>query len=172
MVSYDIIYHEFLKYFRDGRELMRHHVIIAANFAYGWMPTILKTISTDLDIAAFDLQRARDGELLTLDAVGNLANVINGSIVGASKVLHYAALSTYAIWDSRVARYLGTTVQSREAGVAQFLVYNDTCRKMASMPECKAIRRDVGRIIQSNVTSMRALELVMYCGALENRTYA
>ena len=171
-MSYDVSYPEFLRYFREAGELTRHHVIIAANFAYGWMPTILKSISTDLDRATQDLERARNGELLLPADIGNLANVINGSTVGASKVLHFAAPSNYAIWDSRVATYLGATVQRRDAGVAQYVAYSESCRTIASTHESQAIRSEVGKIIQSDVTAVRALELVMYCAALEDRTYA
>jgi len=171
-VSYDISYPEFLRYFRDAGELTRHHVIIAANFAYGWMPTVLKSISTDLDAATQSLQRARDGQLLRQAEIENLANVINGSSVGASKVLHFAAPSNYAIWDSRVATYLGAMVQRGSAGASQYIAYNESCRAIASRREAENIRSAVGEIIKCDISAIRALELVMYCGALEKRTYA
>jgi hypothetical protein len=170
-VSFDVSYPEFLRYFRDADVLTRHHVIIAANFAYGWMPTILKSLANDLEFVIQALQHARDGELLTAQQIDTVSKAINGSIVGASKVLHFAAPPNYAIWDSRVATYLGTTTQRSVAGLAQYMAYNEPCRTMASMPRAEVITQEVRRVVDENATTMRALELVMYCAALENRTY-
>jgi hypothetical protein len=60
-VSFDVSYPEFLRYFRDAGALTRHHVIIAANFAYGWMPTILKSWRRILK-TSFKLYNARETE--------------------------------------------------------------------------------------------------------------
>ena len=171
-VSYDISYPEFLRYFRESGALTRHNVVIAANFAYGWMPTILKSLANELDDVIDALERARRGELLQPDDIKTLSRAINGSTVGASKVLHFAAPSNYAIWDSRVATYLGTTPERGDTGVAQYCSYNDTCRTVARMPESNAIAERVRSVVKQEATTMRALELVMYCAALENRTYA
>ena len=170
-VSYDVSYPEFLRYFQDARPLTRHHVIIAANFAYGWMPTILKSLAENLEEAVAVLVRARDGELLQRHDIATLSDAINGSTVGASKVLHFAAPSNYAIWDSRVATYLGTSPERGDSGVVQYLAYNDTCQTVASMAEAEALRNNVQRIVKQEATTIRALELVMYSGALEKRTY-
>lgn len=170
-VSYDVSYPEFLRYFREARPLTRHHVIIAANFAYGWMPTILKSLAENLEEVTTVLIRARDGELLQRDDIATLSSAINGSTVGASKVLHFAAPSNYAIWDSRVATYLGTSPERGHAGAVQYMAYNDTCRTIASMPEAEALRSSVHVIVKQDATTMRALELIMYCAALERRTY-
>ena len=171
-VSYDISYPEFLRYFREARVLTRHHVIIAANFAYGWMPTILKSLAADLDKVTEHLQRARDGELLLPGDIEDLAKAINGSTVGASKVLHFAAPSSYPIWDSRVAAYLGTTALRGSAGLAQYLAYCESSRTIASMPESQSIIHEVRHTVDMNATALRALELIMYCAALEDRMYA
>lgn len=171
-VSYDISYPEFLQYFRETGALTRHHVIIAANFAYGWMPTILKALASELDNVVQSLQRARDGELLSPEEIGNISKAINGSTVGASKVLHFAAPSNYAIWDSRVATYLGTKTQRGDSGVAQYIAYNETCRRIAAMHASQSITHEVRKLAGGETTAIRALELVMYCAAVEDRTYA
>jgi hypothetical protein len=147
-------------------------VIIAANFAYGWMPTILKSLAGDLTRTTHDLQRARDGELLSPAEIDNLAQSINGSMVGASKVLHFAAPSNYAIWDSRVASYLGAVPQRGHAGLTQYLTYNATCRLLASSSDSRVLTSEVRDVVRQEATTLRALELIMYCAALEKRTYA
>ena len=38
--------------------------------------------------------------------IESLANNINGSVVGTSKLLHFIRPDVHAIWDSRVYRYL------------------------------------------------------------------
>jgi hypothetical protein len=146
-VSYDVSYPEFLRYFEHATPLNRHHVIIAANFAYGWMPTILKSLSENLENAVAVLNRARDGELLQHQDIKVLSDAINGSTVGASKVLHFAAPRVFAIWDSRVASYLGTSPERGDRGTAQYLAYNDTCRAVASMPGSEVIATKVREVV-------------------------
>src|SRR3954466_1796348 len=63
--SYLRSYPEFLRYFRDLPVIDEHHLIIAANFTYGWMPTILHFTSDRFVDAVAMLNRAKAGELLT-----------------------------------------------------------------------------------------------------------
>lgn len=89
----------------DAADLVR-----GSHMVYGWMPTAL-----DLYTAPPNLDAAAAGDLLT-KAIGPaplvatelqaLAAVTNRSLVGASKLLHFVAPDKYAIWDSKVFRFV------------------------------------------------------------------
>ena len=159
-------YPEFLRYFRDAQPITRHHLIIGAHFAYGWMPTILDFRSDRLDVGVELLEQARSNADLDAAAFEVLARLMNNSTVGASKLLHFAAPDRFAIWDSRVATYLGTSVIHGAAGVPQYSAYNECCRTIATLPAAKGIAKIVSQQLGMSVSSMRALELVMFDSAL------
>lgn len=99
-------YPEFISYFQGIRHIERHHLIIAANFTYGWMPTMLRFKSRDFETAVEVLNQAKQGQLVDENELGCFVKLINNSLVGASKLLHFANPELYSIWDSRVYRYL------------------------------------------------------------------
>ena len=169
--SYEVSYPEFLKYFRNVASIDRHHLIIAANFAYGWMPTILDFRSEQFDNAVGYLTRARERSDLTVDELAGLAKLINNSMVGASKLLHFVSPARYAIWDSRVARYLGTRPFDGRRGAEQYASYNECCRAISLTADGTMIARSVSSIIGDELEPMRALELVMFHGGLKGHTY-
>src|SRR4051812_22292888 len=77
----DVRYPEFLEFFRNARQLTRHHLIIGANFVYGWMPTMLDFRSDDFQRGVDYLERARRDHDLGVGEVHDLANLVNNSIV-------------------------------------------------------------------------------------------
>lgn len=88
--------------------LSTQHDLVAlagvSHLAYGWMPTMLSFRATAIDphqIWEHIGQGNLDDELLL-----SLKRLINNSLVGASKVLHFIKPDAYAIMDSRVRRYL------------------------------------------------------------------
>jgi len=76
-------------------------------FAYAWMPTIPKLHLEKLEIGEeallLKLQALKNGDIDQLESLFNiLVPVINNSVVGTSKVLHFIAPSIVPIYDSRV----------------------------------------------------------------------
>ena len=170
--SLAISYPEFLAFFGGARTLTRHHLVIGASFSYAWMPTILEFRSTSLDLGVEALTRARSAGALMPEDMLCLSEIVNNSIVGASKLLQFAAPEAFAIWDSRVAKYLGTSVFSRERGVAQYLAYNACIRSLAATSNARAIARTVARSTGTATHTLRALELVMYTAGVAGYTHA
>ena len=99
-------YRHFTAFFQDRQTITEHDFIIACHFTYGWMPTMLDLrgeLADSIDIA----NRVKaEGYIPTAEEIQRLANNINGSVVGTSKVLHFIRPDIHAIWDSRVYRYL------------------------------------------------------------------
>ena len=169
--SLAIGYPEFLDFFAKPRTLTRHHLVIGASFTYAWMPTILDFRSTEFDRGVAVLRRARRNGAVSEADLQCLAEIVNNSVVGASKLLHFVAPDAFAIWDSRVASYLGSRIAGTARGVATYSSYNRCMVDLAGMPEAADIARTVSRRIHCRTRPLRALELVMYSAGVANMTY-
>ena len=103
--SYLLTYPTLLHLFEDKR-LTPQKLLIGAMATYAWMARTLvvngtvnqsvtdafNRVSISADPGAKDLQILKD--------------TFNNSLVGVSKMLHFAAPTRYAIWDSKVAEVL------------------------------------------------------------------
>jgi hypothetical protein len=98
-------YKQFVDFFKADAEISTHKFIIGAYFTYGWMPTMLN-LEDDVSAAVKVANKAKNGEMITDREMEALACAVNGSFVGASKLLHFINPDLYSIWDSRVYRYL------------------------------------------------------------------
>src|SRR5438093_12990700 len=99
-------YFAFLHYFQELSQIEGQHVIISANFTYGWMPTMLRLQHTRFNEAAAILNRIRAGDPPIDRDLQTLIDLMNRSIVDVSKLLHFVNPQSFAIWNSRVAAYL------------------------------------------------------------------
>jgi len=164
-------YPEFVQYFEQTGPLARHHLIIGASLAYAWMPTILDFRSDCFDLGVDILERARAGKELSSQDLLELSKIVNNSIVGGAKLLHFVAPNRYSIWDSSLAAYLGARVKGGVAGAEQYQACNASCRSLAKKPEAENIAVKIGERIGCVLKPMRAIELLMFYGGLEKLTY-
>ena len=105
--EYFTSYQEFINYFKAIKgPISRHQVVIGISFTYSWMPTILEIATNHLDDATSILNEAKAGSSLGKPELETLKKCFNNSLVGSSKLLHFIAPERFAIWDSRVCRYL------------------------------------------------------------------
>lgn len=169
--SYIKSYPHFLSYFAEREVLTDVDVVRGAHMVYGWMPTILEINPgvlpvTDLQLAATYLNRARQ-EALTKADLEALKRLINNSIVGASKLLHFVAPERYAIWDSRVYAFARGQYGSHAAvnSVTNYLGYLQERDKDIADERFPAFHRAVCKKVGYEVSKMRALELIMFLNA-------
>lgn len=167
--SYIISYHEFVKYFSDLKEVTKHHLIIGIHFVYGWMPTILELYPKSeetFDEAVIILNKAknRSGLLLSVDDLNKLKELFNNSLVGTSKLLHFINPEQYAIWDSRVYRYLtGKEAHNKIGNPDLYLDYLSLCKEIAARKEYDEIHKEITNAVGYDVTKTRSIELIMFC---------
>ena len=107
--SYYISYPEFLRYFSDLETITRHNLIIGINFPSGWMPTIFDFRSDRFDEALDILNRAKKGNKPTIDELNMLKGLLNNTLVGTTKLLHFINPDNFSIWDSRITQNLSCT---------------------------------------------------------------
>lgn len=140
------------------------------HMVYGWMPTMLRAIqphtAAEKRKLVRHLRRGRDGCQLTRDELIDVKFFANGSIVGASKLLHVIRPDYYAIWDARVARrFFGKKVaRATFATVARYEEYLQAIRCWAKqedvIAECQRLRELDSEL--RHVSDLRMIELVMF----------
>lgn len=159
-----VSYPEFLKYFRDIKKITKHNVVIGINFTYGWMPTIFDFRSNDIDLVIDILNKAKQGIVPNETQLDILKRCFNNSLVGTSKILHFINPEIFAIWDSRVFRYLTNQepYDNRINNYKSYLDYLDFCKYIISQPEYKKIHESIINKVGYKMTKFRTLELIMY----------
>ncbi len=160
----DISYIEFLRYFNDIDVITKHNLVIGINFTYGWMPTIFEFRSNNFDEAIEILNKAKKGTIPTLDQIKVLKGLLNNSLVGTSKLLHFINPQIFAIWDSRVYRYLtGKEPYDNRIGNAEaYLLYLNFCKYLTSEPAYDKVHASIIKKVGFSMTKFRTAELIMY----------
>ena len=161
--SYIESYPEFLQYFENITSIEKHHLIISSHFAYGWMPTILNLETKEIDRILSLLNAVKAGHLLDLEEIKTLKNCINNSLVGLSKLLHFINPGNYAIWDSRIFRYL--TGKKSPYGIDQPELYLQYLQGLNEIFENKnyiELHSIIEGKFDCQLTPMRAIEILMF----------
>ncbi|AVD81752.1 hypothetical protein C4Q28_06045 [Pseudomonas sp. SWI6] len=166
--AYVVSYPHLLEYFSSKQSLDAGDVVRGAHMVYGWMPTILTLYpeqgKAGLDKAAKTLEKARKGEALNDQEIEGLASLVNNSLVGASKLLHFVAPAYFPIWDSNVYSFIHESrphyylVNSLE----EYKGYVQLLKDLAIKPGFQNFHGSVQRKLGYIVSPMRALELVMF----------
>ena len=169
--SYVVAYPYLLDYFNAKAPIAAGDVVRGAHMAYGWMPTILELYpepgANDLSAAAALLARAKRGGVLTASELETLAALVNNSLVGASKLLHFVAPANYAIWDSKVYSFVHEKRPHhyRVNNVTTYIDYLNLLKDLATRSEFPAFNASVEAKLGYRVTPLRSLELVMFLNA-------
>lgn len=161
--SYLETYPEFIQYFRNIDRIERHHLIISSHFIYGWMPTILNIDLKSINEVLRLLNEVKSGKLLTVEELMILKKCINNSLVGLSKLLHFINPRSYAIWDSRIFRYL--TEKKSSYGIDNpntYLEYLNGIKSMSEHQDYRILHNFIESKFEYKIEPMRAIEIVMF----------
>lgn len=161
--SYNKSYYHFVKYFESKEKITEHDLVIGANFTYGWMPTILNFKTDEFSSAISILNQAKGSERISDAQLYTLKKLINNSLVGVSKLLHFINPNVYAIWDSRICNFLtGKAHKYRVETPRFFWSYLDLCEKVAGDPAFKSIHERYKNKVGFEITPMRTIEQIMF----------
>jgi hypothetical protein len=164
-------YPEFIKYFSEIETITKHNLIIAINFTYGWMPTIFEFCSDNFEEIINILNRAKQGTIPTIAELDLLKGLLNNSLVGTSKLLHLINPSKFAIWDSRVYRYLtGNEPHEKRIGNSNsFLYYIEFCDYLIKHEGFDIVQKSIERKVGYSMTAKRITELVMFSNGAKQK---
>lgn len=167
-----ISYVEFIKYFRELKTITKHNVIIGINFTYGWMPTIFDFRSNDMDLVINILNKAKQGEIPNEKDLGILRKCFNNSLVGTSKLLHFINPNIFAIWDSRVFRYLTNQEPHsyRLDNCKSYLDYLEFIKLLTEQSDYIKIHNSIIKKVGYEMTKFRTVELIMYLKGAKNNS--
>ena len=161
--SYIETYPEFLKYFDSINLIEKHHLIISSHFVYGWMPTIIHINTKEIDKVLSLLNAVKAGHSLELEELEILKSCINNSMVGLSKLLHFINPEEYAIWDSRIYRYI--TGKKTQYGIDKTVNYSEyltRIREISNHQDYPALHLMIEKHFSYPLTSMRAIEILIF----------
>jgi hypothetical protein len=169
--SYIASYPYLCAHFVDKATIDEADVVLGAHMVYGWMPTVL-----GLDTGAMrGFSLAQAATLLTTakrrdlnkDELLSLKGLVNNSIVGASKLLHFIEPTRYPIWDSRLYRFRhGRDGHDYQVNcVNAYLAYRRELMVLMSDTRFPAFHAAVNVKVGYPVTGLRALELMMFLAA-------
>lgn len=170
-------YPHLVRFFQGRTTITESDVVCGAHMVYGWMPTILELHpdpeKLDLQRAAEVLTRARVEEQMDLEVLNGLGCLINNSIVGASKLLHFVAPNHFAIWDSKVYSFVHGSKSRphnyRVNSAEEYLTYLGRLRDLSKASRFGAFHASVQKKLGYDVSPLRSLELVMFLAAGADR---
>jgi hypothetical protein len=95
-----------------------------------------------------------------------IKKIFNNSLIGTSKILHFLNPENYAIWDSRVFRYLTNHKLKphtyRLENIPLYLSYLCLVKEIAERGELFDMKKDVEKVTGYKITDFRFIELVMF----------
>lgn len=172
--SYLHYYRAILEHFASVQTFDTDSFIVAAHVVYGWMPTVLELAvdePVDLQRAVNALNRSRL-EFFNDEDLGHLIRVVNNSLVGVSKLLHFANPEVFAIWESNVYRFVveKEPFHYRMNSLKEFTDYHEKLAALREDARFPGFHSSVIKLLGYEVTALRALELaIFYCSRGDRR---
>lgn len=165
--NYLLSYPYFLNYFQNLESINLENLVIGISFTYSWMPTILKALNLkNTEEVLFILNEVKKGKLIDEQQLTTLKTTFNNSLVGTSKLLHFINPKQYAIWDSRVFRFLNNVephkyrLEKPRAYIEYLKLIEELKNEKAFTAFFELMKQKVGY----DITEYRALELAFFKG--------
>ena len=165
--NYLLSYPYFLNYFQNLESINLENLVIGISFTYSWMPTILKALNLkNTEEVLFILNEVKKGKLIDEQQLTTLKTTFNNSLVGTSKLLHFINPKQYAIWDSRVFRFLNNVephkyrLEKPKAYIEYLKLIEELKNEKAFTAFFELMKQKVGY----DITEYRALELAFFKG--------
>ena len=157
-----------MNYFKNQETINLENLVIGISFTYSWMPTILKSIKLENPGKILSiLNEVKNGQRINEEQLGTLKNAFNNSLVGTSKLLHFINPKQYAIWDSRVFRFLNNEEPHKYKleKPKTYFEYLDFIEKLKSEKAFNSFYELMKQKVGYEITEYRALELAFFKGA-------
>lgn len=165
--SYALAYPHLLSYFQEKKKLRTEDIIRGMVMVYGWMPTIptLHGSIKEFEEATEFLNRKRHCRSSSdFEELENIKKILNNSLVGASKILHFVNPEKYAIWDSKVAEVVfgKKLTQHQISKIENYKIYMALINDVENDHRCTKLVDKINKKLGYNVSTKRAIELVLF----------
>ena len=166
--SFIITYPSLLQFFQRRDAISSSDFVIATHMVYGWMPTMLELYTNnpdgDLEWASHLLTSVKTGNDVTNAELERLIKLVNNSLVGVSKLLHFAKPDKFSIWDSRVYRYFYQEKPhfNRVRDISKYRSFLDTFPEIINNEGFRRFFNSVINKMGYEVTPIRAIEVIMF----------
>lgn len=161
---YQESYRAYVRFFADKDEIVRDDLLIAIGLVYSWMQRIPRVNVAGIDSIIPHVDAYRKTGNLNESDITEIISVVNNSIVGTSKLLHFIRPDKTPIWDSRVYRYLTgkEPYYNQMSKLESFFSYIEFCEEIEAHSKCENLIESVASKIGYRPTTMRSIELVMF----------
>ena len=163
------MYDYYINFFKEKEVLTKNDVVIGIGFTYSWMPTILKNLNlSKLDKVTSILNNVKQRVDISDDDLLLLKEFSNNSLVGASKLLHFINPEQYAIWDSRVFKFLNNNEAAHKYKLEKVHVYRQYLSYLSNLKTSGTLDNIVATLkakIGYPISDYRALELLFFLGS-------
>lgn len=165
--NYLLSYPHFLSYFESLKTINLENLMIGISFTYSWMPTILKSIKLENTEKILSiLNEVKNGNNINEVQLATLKSAFNNSLVGTSKLLHFINPKQYAIWDSRVFRFLNNEEPHKYKleKPKTYIEYIEFIENLKNEKTFEAFYKLMKQKVGYKITEYRALELAFFKG--------
>ena len=172
--TYNFSYPYLLNYFdRIKKDSTSQWLICGSSMVYSWMPTILnfnfeqgridhatnslKEIKKLVNNKPFDFNRFEP-------LLNPIVTVINNSIVGVSKFLHFSYPEIFPIWDSRVERAFSGKPNNyhQVKSIKNYIQYSKSIHKVVDEKKNDWIANELFNDSNNNLSPIRKIESMLF----------
>jgi hypothetical protein len=132
------------------------------------MPTILdlnpNKLPVSLQRGAEILNEAKKNGQLSDNDIKALTQLVNNSLVGTSKLLHFVVPNSFAIWDSKIYKFVFNEAAHnyRVNQIGKYREYMSELERIKTHSIFPAFHNSVNTKVGYEVSALRAIELVMF----------
>lgn len=153
---------------RNKKKLDKVAIIGLAHMAYGWMPTMIRHIRSNFNLA--DWKKKIEKGSLEKSFLEEVMALTNDSIVGTSKLLHFLNPEMYPIYDSKVYKSVTNgDKHNLSKDIDNFVEYSERLRDLAkcNKSDIAIIRKNLVEkdYIPQSSSDIRVLEACLYASA-------
>ena len=164
--TYLTSYPYYLDFFEDAEEITPTELIQGCALVYSWMPTTLNFRKNNFEEVLESLNRLKDdGKRLSAEEFSRLKALVNNSVTGTSKLLHFINPTVYPIWDSRVNRIL-TGSKSGTNTISKYENYLELFDGLIADEKMEIVREALSTKINQPISKARAFEMLLFLGDL------
>lgn len=163
--KYLLTYPVFVEHFKAKQVFTKTDILQGIAFVYSWMPRVISIDETHTEpfaeaVNKFKVTNTGDDQLIDL-ATG----CCGGSLVGASKLLHFIFPSIFPIYDSHVYKYFFNKEKAHHYNVKMkdnYIMYRNECLELAKTKEANKLNKFIAAKLDYYITNLRAIEMAIF----------